>query len=314
MDQRIADFISANRGKYTREAIRQQLIDAGYGPEAIDATWAILDTPDPDEAAVAGEAFWGRFALIVIGLNLVVLLLVGLATGMLANLQAYSVVLIVLAIALAIGALISWAIVAAVGPEKLGRTTAMVIGVVVPLLFALLIGGSCYALIGSLGPPPPPPVDGVMDVSLGEPLNFDASGPTMCQAFAEGQGFNVFSQNLGVVDGRELSASVGFFDVVAVPAEGATPAPGIGGPGGPGIERSVNVALIPTSEAQANEPREWYGGPSTEIEMDAAPDGLSGTVTFTGLEPIEGSGPVEPGQAPEGSLDGTISWTCEGGE
>src|SRR5918995_3973573 len=103
MDQRIADFISANRGKYTREAIRQQLIDAGYSPEAIDATWAVLDTPDPDEAAVAGEGFWGRFFLYLVGLNVAVLFLVGLATGALANLQAYGILLIVLAVVLAIG-------------------------------------------------------------------------------------------------------------------------------------------------------------------------------------------------------------------
>ena len=61
MDQRIADYIRDHRGTYTREALTQQLIDAGYTREAIDATWAALDTPDPDDTA--GEGFWGRFFL-----------------------------------------------------------------------------------------------------------------------------------------------------------------------------------------------------------------------------------------------------------
>jgi hypothetical protein len=316
MDPRIEEYIRANRRTYTREAIRQQLIDAGHDPAAIDATWEMMHAPDPDEAGVAGEGFWGRFFLFLVGLNVAVLVLVGLGTGMLGSLQAYSVVLIVLAVALGIGALISWGIVAAVGPEKLGRTTAMVIGAVVPVVFALLIGGTCYALVGAIGPPPPPPIEGVMDVSLGEPLNFEATGPTSCQAFAESQGFNVFSQNLGIVDGREVTVSVGSFNIGG-PADGPTPAPAEPGvePGtDPENERSVNVVLVPTTETEANAPREWSVGGGTRIEMDAASDGLSGTVTFTGLEPFEAVAPVEPGQAPEGSLDGTISWTCEGGE
>ena len=45
MDPRIADFIRDNRRRYTREAIRQQLIQAGHDPAAIDATWAALDAP-----------------------------------------------------------------------------------------------------------------------------------------------------------------------------------------------------------------------------------------------------------------------------
>ena len=79
MDQRIADYIRDHRGTYTREALTQQLLDAGYTREAIDATWAALDTPDPDDTA--GEGFWGRFFLVLIGINVAVLVLVGLGTG-----------------------------------------------------------------------------------------------------------------------------------------------------------------------------------------------------------------------------------------
>ena len=82
-DRRIADYISANRGTFTREAITQQLLDAGYEQGAIDATWAVLDTPDPDD--VVGEGFWGRFWIYLIGINVVALLLVGVLTQMIPN-------------------------------------------------------------------------------------------------------------------------------------------------------------------------------------------------------------------------------------
>jgi hypothetical protein len=39
LDQRIADYINANRARYTREAITAQLEQAGHDREAIDAAW-----------------------------------------------------------------------------------------------------------------------------------------------------------------------------------------------------------------------------------------------------------------------------------
>jgi hypothetical protein len=47
MDPRIADFIREHRQKLTREAIRQQLMEAGYSPEAIDGTWDSLAESEP---------------------------------------------------------------------------------------------------------------------------------------------------------------------------------------------------------------------------------------------------------------------------
>ena len=42
MDPQIADYIRQNRERYTREAITEQLREAGYPKEAIDATWEQL--------------------------------------------------------------------------------------------------------------------------------------------------------------------------------------------------------------------------------------------------------------------------------
>ena len=310
MDQRIADFISANRRKYTREAIRQQLLDAGYTPESIDATWAILDTPDPDEAGVAGEGFWGRFFIFLIGLNVGVFLLVALLTGMLGAAGQGGIGLAgVLAVALGIGALISWGIVAAVGPEKLGRTSAMVIGGIVPLLFALLIGGSCYALIGAIGPPPPPPRDGVIELEIEPPMSFSGSGAAFCQIQADGTGFSIYAQegSVGSIDGRPVNVSIDRFSNEAPAEGGPAPAPA---PGGEGVQEVyLYISLPPRSETDP--PREWFVSPETQLEFELAPDGLSGTITFEGMEEARfAEGPAAPVGELE-TISGRVTWSCE---
>ncbi len=301
MDPRIADFIRDNRRRYTREAIRQQLIDAGHEPAEIDATWAALDAPDPD--ATAGEGFWGRFWLFLVGVNVAVFLLVFLATGMVNS----SVLAVVLGVALCIGALMAWGIVAATGPTHMGRTTAMVIGGVIPLVFALLIGGSCYAMVGAIGPPPPPPREGVMEIEIEPPMDFSGSGAAFCQVQADAPGFSIYAQegSLGTIEGRPLHASVESFATEVLPEGGPTPAPV---PGAEGQIVNLYVSLFP--RAESDPPRDWFVSPDTELEIDAGPDGLSGTVTFEGLEALTVDGP-DTAIGEGDSISGTITWTCE---
>ena len=301
MDPRIADFIRANRRKYTREVIREQLVKAGHDPADIDATWAALDAPDPD--AVVGEGFWGRFWLFLIGLNVTVFLLVFLVTGM-----VNSVVLAaVLGVALGIGALIAWGIVAATGPTQMGRTTAMVIGGLIPIVFALLIGGSCYALVGAIGPPPPPPREGVMELRIEPPLEFEGSGAAFCQVHETFPGFSIYpQQELGAINGRPVHASVDSFPAEGGPEGGPAPAPVPGGE----VPHNLNMYVSLQPRSESDPPQEWYIAPGSEVELDASPDGLSGTLTFEGLEPIE----FEPDGASGGDggpISGTITWTCE---
>jgi hypothetical protein len=295
MDPRIADFIRDNRQRYTREVIRQQLIDAGHDPAEIDATWAALDAPDPD--ATAGEGFWGRFALFLVGLNVAVFLLVFLATGMVNSF----VLAVVFAVALSIGALIAWALVAATGPAQMGRTTAVVIGGVIPLVFALLIGGSCYALAGAIPPPPPPAASGVMELHINPPLSFDGSGRATCQPYSGGDGFSIYGESLGVIDGRMLTASFESFGTAVEPDGGPAPAPA------PGANANINLYVYLQPSAEADPPRDWFVIPGTEVEIDPASDAFSGTVTFDGL----GTPPDAGVGDSDDVISGTLSWTCE---
>ena len=286
MDPRIADFIAKNQGKYTREAIRQQLIEAGHEPAAIDATWAILDTPDPDEAGLAGEGFWPRFFIFLIGLNVAVFLIVALTTFMFEQPIGLAGIL---AVALAIGALIAWGIVAAVGPAKLGRTTALVVGGAIPIVFALLIGGSCFALVSAIGPPPPPPVSGQIELAITEPFTLEGSGSGTCQPTRNSIGFSVYGDNIGRIDDTPLYISVDAYE----------DQPGH-------LVTNVSISAL---AGGVPDPLDWFSTPESSVQAEVAADGLSGTVTFTDLQ----AGTVDaapPSGAGADAISGTISWSC----
>jgi hypothetical protein len=294
MDPRISDYIRANRRKYTREAITQQLVAAGHDPAEVERVWAALDAPDADR--VAGSGFWGRFALILVGINLGVFLLVALLTNMLGAIGQGGIVLpVILAIALGIGALIAWGIVAATGPTKLAPTTALVIGAAIPGLFALLIGGACYAMLGGMGLSGgggPPPVSGTMTIRLEGAVDVDQRSDAFCQP--EDGGFFVNSDATDA-DGRLLFVSISSFSA----GPGDAPQP------------SLHIELSPMSPAQGESVMVWGSdmGPTVEeIEWSLdAPGG--GSVTFRGLPGMDhGPGP-EPSALP--ALSGEISWTCE---
>jgi lysylphosphatidylglycerol synthetase-like protein (DUF2156 family) len=84
VDPQIADFIRQNRQRYTREAITDQLREAGYSREAVDATWDRLTSEEPEPEAQPehdGGNGMGRFVWLapVAGALIVVLSLIGYA-------------------------------------------------------------------------------------------------------------------------------------------------------------------------------------------------------------------------------------------
>ena len=293
MDPRIADYIRANRGRYTRQAIRQQLIDAGYDPAVIDNTWAVLDTPDADD--VAGPGFWRRFALILLGVNVGIFLVIGLLTGMLSNIAASAVLLIIFAVVLAIGALIAWGIVALTGPAKMSPTTATVIGSAIPLLFALLIGGSCYALVGAIGPPPPPPVRGTLTLRIDPPLELEVSGPALCQLPASDESFyNVYTQSDLPSNEGQIAVFINAFAEVP----GGEPVPTLG------ITIEQPSGFLDYQPAQ---------GGSAGISVEPGSTAASGSLSFENFLPVEAfdeqGNPIDRFDADP--ISGTVTWSCE---
>jgi hypothetical protein len=292
MDPRIVDYIRANRRRYTREAITKQLEDAGHARAEIDAAWEALHVRDPDQ--VVGEAFWPRFWLYLIGLNLAALLLVGLLSGMLTS--GILVPLVILGVVLAIGAAITLAIVAATHPTEMGRGTAIAVGGLVPLLFTFLIAGSCYALIGAIGGGGPPSIAGTMELTIEPPRQFEGGGAAICQLPPAGVvGFSVFGQELGTLDGRSLFVAIDSFGAVDGAEDGPAPAPPAGGE----QPTNLNVSLAPRSET--DQPDDYHTGPGTELDIDVSPDGLRGSIRFENLTPSL------PGIDP---ISGTVAWEC----
>ncbi len=289
MDPRIADYITANRKKYTRQAIRQQLIDAGHDPAEVDRTWAALEAPDAD--AVIGERFWGRFALMVIAVNVGVFLLVGLLSGMLAYAFAgtgATVLPIILAVALGLGALLAWGIVAMTGPAKMSPTAALVVGIAIPLVFALLIGGACYAMVGAIGPPPR---QGTMELDVEAPGNISGTGTVTCYVGQAGGGFSVFGQ-------RDTTPYVSV-SIDTFPREGGEPTNQV---------TNMSIMVEPIGEP---DPGATYSNANGTAQLDAqiTGEGVAGSVTFTDL-PSDRSGPEFEGPD-EDPISGTVSWSCE---
>lgn len=142
MKPEIAAYLREHGARYTTEALRKQLIDAGHDPAEVDA--ALRET----EATRAGGALEtgslrGRFWLWAIGLHLAALAVAILWILNGATRDPYvGIAVVVLGIVLLIGLGISGLI----GRALLGR--GMGVAVVVPLISALVLSGSCMAMAG----------------------------------------------------------------------------------------------------------------------------------------------------------------------
>jgi hypothetical protein len=293
-DRRIADYISANRARYTREAITQQLLDSGYERAAIDATWAVLDAPDPDD--VVGEGFWGRFWIYLIGLNVVALLLVGLATQMIPNAVGLAAIL---GVVLAIGALMALGIVAITRPTRLGRGAAIAIGGIVPFIFTFFIAGSCYALISAIGPPAPPPQEGTLTLQIDPPMSLEATGAAWCQPPPSGEDyFNVYTQSTISTSEGPVNVFVGAF----AETPGGEPVPSVSISFG-----DINQVETPPIDYQP------AGGGSEGIELEPGSTATSGSLTFENFLPSEAfdeqGNPID--RADADPISGTVTWSCE---
>ena len=141
MDEQIRDYIRANRDRYTREAIRGQLLAAGHDPARVDAIW------DEAPGMPAGRVQYVSVMLILGGI-ITVLVAIGLLTSLsyAANPAQAGLILA--------GALIPPALYFLVGrrvAQRINRSEALrqgnwfFIGCAIPAIFLGLTFGSCLA-------------------------------------------------------------------------------------------------------------------------------------------------------------------------
>ncbi|MDP9468326.1 MAG: hypothetical protein M3P32_06250 [Chloroflexota bacterium] len=288
MRPEIEAYLRDNGAQYTTEALRKQLIHAGYDPAEIDA--ALLETevgrgPQLAETRASRSRYWWS----AVGLHLAALVLVSIWV-LTRNYTYGSLVPIVLGVCLLIGLGISGLI----GRAFLPRT-GLAVALIVPVISALGLGGICLGMTGGFSVQIPPRA-GVMNLEIDAPLSFAGSGVAECY-LPEG-GFTVYAPDLGTHDGRLVSASLSSAGDPSAQASAMSSFTTV----------YLNVNLIPRvgtgGEAAYVSPED------ATFELDAPSDGLSGTLRFEGLEAqlIE---PLDSGVAAPDPISGTLSWTCE---
>jgi hypothetical protein len=288
MNAAIKRYLDEHGATYTSEALRRGLLEAGYDPAEVDAAlhdWQ-AQAADPVTPVADRRRFW-RWAF---GLHAAVLVLIATASLVIGSFAAGSWgLLVILAVVLLIGLGISGLV-----GRGLVRGSGLVAALSVPAASALLIGGSCLALGGSYLLRAPPRT-GVMELKIDPPLSFAGSGVAHCDNFGGTSSFTVWADDLGTLDGSYLSLSLD-----------SSTGKAASGPESP----NLSITLYPSG----NEPPASYKAVSyssifsTRIELDASPDGRSGTASFEGLEPFLLDRP--PGESGLEPISGTITWTC----
>jgi hypothetical protein len=274
----IKRYLDEHGATYTAEALRKGLLDAGYDPAEVDLSLqAWLARPSrPVSVANRGGRFWGW----ALGLHVAVLAVIGLLSLAIGSFAANWGLLVVLAVVLLIGLGISGLV-----AREVMQGSGMMVALVVPAISALLIGGSCLA-IGGYYLLRAPPRTGVMEVHIDDPFSFDGSGTATCQDFGNTSGFFVSAAGFPALDGSFLEVSVG--------ASSGVP----------------DLSITLTTKSETLRPVGYSTIFSTQLELDASPNGLSGTLRFEGLEP--GVGEQPPGSDPTREpISGIISWTCK---
>jgi hypothetical protein len=292
----IRRYFDEHGARYTHEALRQALLDAGHDPAEVDAALLEWNAQAADTESPANQR--RRLWVFTLGVHAAVLLaitLLSLAIGSFAMLGGVAVGILALVLLVGVG------VSGAVGRAVLRRNTLM-IAMAVPVISAVLIGGSCLAFGGSLllQRPPPAPTTGTLELRILSPTEFHGSGVATCQGYRDKLGFSVFAENLGELQGGRVAI---WIDASGPSNEPASPAPF----SGLWTQTSLTISSVPPGEHA--EAIEYVAPPGSGVELRAALDGRSGTVDFRGLQPIR-SGEVSSPSGLE-PISGTVTWRCD---
>jgi hypothetical protein len=295
MKDEIRRYLDEHGGTYTPDALRSRLLEAGYDPAEVDAALGEWETERAQAAGGEdGRRSFGRWSLWIYAgalaavFVLTVLLLesdVGLA--------------LVGAVVLLFFLLIAWAVSGLLGRWVVPRV-GWSVALLIPLIFALGLGGTCLAIMD--GMTPPRPTSGTVELHIDPPMSFTGSGAAACFVELDGRSSSFSAENLGTLEGRSVAV---FVDNFAFTSERAASPEPVTGPDSP----SLSISFSPTSDTDRG-----FGYStifSTRLVFASSTDGRSGTITFEGLAPDSGG---EPGsEQPEigNPISGTITWTCE---
>ena len=289
MDRRITDYIQRQRRRYTRDAIREQLLRRGYPPADVEEGFRLVETGYAPPKAELSLGFWLAF------IGFLVVLYGGTiaAIAFFTPLGAFAVP--VLGVLLLVAAIVAILLAATNRDAALGITSGIVVAFLIPFVFLVVIAGSCLALLvslGGMGGPPPPPA-GRMSVHIEPPLAHDGSGPAYCSVTPDGSTLSVYTAPTGSNSGELLNASL----EVSRSESSAS------------AQRFTNVTI--TAFPEPGQPATQYtNAPSSVIQLDPADDLRSGAVRFVDLERL----PQPPGAGPAAgptTISGRISWQCD---
>jgi hypothetical protein len=288
MNPEIKAYLDEHGATYTPEALHRALVDAGHDPATVDlalrewqANRAGSDHSKEDRRTFGRWAFALHLGALVAMFALVVLLKGTTAIGL----------AVIAAFVLGIALLIGWAISSLIGRALLPRVGLM-IALIVPLISALALSGTCVALMNASIPTPPR--NGSMQLQILPPRTFDGTGVAACYLREGGGGVEVNSQELGTLDGKGVGVNLSWY--------------GDGSSSPKDLSRTF-LSIFLNSSSETELPESYSTVPSTRLEVRAAADSLSGTMQFEGLaaEPIE----RPAGEATPEPISGSVSWTCE---
>ncbi|HET7082570.1 MAG TPA: hypothetical protein VFJ00_02520 [Candidatus Limnocylindria bacterium] len=282
MNPGIRQYLDENGATYTPEALRKGLLDAGYDPAEIDAAMREWQARRTGGIGSDDVRTFGRWAILLhLGALVATFVLLLFLKGV-----GQAGVLLVGVGVLAVAMLIGWAISSMIGRALLRGGT--IVALIVPAISALLLGGSCFAMLNSVISAPPR--EGTLDLEVSAPFSFDGSGAAECYV---GDGtVQVNSRDLGTLERRALYVYLSWY-----PED----------PGAPGPAGGTQISISRASNSDTETPESWSTSPDTQLVVEASADGLIGTAVFEDLAPeVE----FPDAEVPD-PMSGSVSWTCE---
>ena len=273
MQPEIRKYLEDNADRYTRQAIRGELLKAGFDELDVDAAISEWEAEGPARRAATPTRDFSRWTF---GLHAgAFVLVVGLLLLLLGN--RVSGYLWVSAAILAVMLLIGWGISFLIGRALLSRT-GLAVALVAPVISALLIGSSCFALVaGTAGPPHR---SGTLQIDVTGGVTFSGSGSADCVGEPGSGNLSIFAGNLANIQGGQLS--------VAVYANSPT-------------EIDLQVSLTPAQAPGTY----WQGGAGT-LTIQGTAD--AGSISF---ENIPGQAETETAPSAAEPISGSVTWNCQ---